>query len=192
MIRSALKTAVATFGLLAGVIARHSIVDTSLVSFGVAAAVGSTSFAAYMLMQEAHGPMVNDMQYLALFAQPRSAPGAAKAAPAPDEPSLTKFANVDMTPTGSIDRHENRIVEGGGLRIVGGRADVVYLSSGDRIEAVRVGDTIQGRGEVASIAWRNGSWQLLDSSGRMLLAEAGSGAKNAASSRFSRDMIFGR
>ena len=44
-----------------------ALISVFLLIYGVAAAVGSMSFATVMLMQEAHGPMVNDMQYFALL-----------------------------------------------------------------------------------------------------------------------------
>jgi hypothetical protein len=166
----------------------HSIVDTSLASLGVAAAVGSMSFATYMLVQDKHGPMVNDMQYLALFAQPRS--GNAKSQSAAPDPA--QFANVDMTPTGSIDPTGGPAPSSGRFRIVGGQAGVVYLSSADTIRAIRAGDTIPGVGQVAAIAWRDGSWQLLDETGRLLLAEHLVESQDSGAGRFSRGLIFGK
>jgi hypothetical protein len=177
-------------------VTHHSIVDASLVSLGVAAAAGSMTFAAYMLAQDAHAPMVHDMQYLALFAQPRRSPASANARsePAPaSELAPSRFANVDMTPTGSIDSSGGDVSGPRTWRIVGGRADVVYLGSNDSIRAVRVGDTVDGLGEVASIAWRDGSWRLLDASGRSLLAQAADASEpDAGAARFSRRMIFNR
>jgi hypothetical protein len=180
-------------------IRKHSLADISLVGCGLLTAFTSASFASYMLIQEAHGPFVRDMQYLALFARPRRSSGSATDRVPDGNPGLASLSKetpidseVDMMPTGSISRASPAPSPTNLLRIVGGRPDVVYLSNGDAIRAVRVGDVIPGIGRVGAIAKREGGWTLLSDQGTPLFKnEFNTINQNIrGDTRFSRSLIF--
>lgn len=163
------------------------IVDIMLVAGGIALAASSVSFAGYMLVQDVRRPLIHDMEYLALFAQPNKM--AKQAAVAPGRSKIARPEGLDMTATGSIDPQSGQATSGA-LRLVGGRSDVAYVSDGTAIRAVRPGDRVAGLGQVASIEKRGGRWALLDANAVVLLVQEPSDANARGEERFARPMIF--
>jgi hypothetical protein len=197
-----------------------SLGDLALAGTGVAMAAGSVVFAGYMLTQADHGPKVNGMQYLAIFAKPNGAshpssshpmvidaPGPAPApaqagapvAAAPPAPSPTAAApphvagdGLDMAPTGSIAHGAASAPAPTpeSFRILAVEPGIAWLSNGSEIRVVKPGDVAPGLGRVASIEKRDGRWLLVGDSGAPLLTSDAPG-KKAGSPPFARRMIFG-
>jgi hypothetical protein len=185
-------TAIRHFASAAASLTRHlavkSLGDFALVSAGMAMATGSVVFAGYSLMGADHGPQINGLQYLAIFAQPRGqhAP-AAESAPTPNVAGDA----LDMAPTGSI-HGAAASPAAPAYRIFAVERDMVWLSNGTELRVVRPGDVAPGIGRVASIAKREGHWALLDESGATLLvADSNPVAPTAGDGPFARRMIFG-
>jgi hypothetical protein len=183
--------AIRHFASAATSLTRHlavkSLGDFALVSAGMAMATGSVVFAGYSLMGADHGPQINGMQYLAIFAQPRGPrTAAAESSPAPS----VAGDSPDMAPTGSI--HGAAASPAAPYRIFAVERDMVWLSNGTELRVVRPGDVAPGIGRVASIAKRDGRWALLDDSGAtLLMADSNSDAPSSGNGPFERRMIFG-
>jgi len=154
------------------------LVDAALVGTGVFAAVGSAAFAGFMLMQGDHKPQVNGMEYLAIFAQPKSgvksrapepepAP-AEEQAPAAPEVAAAAPAAVDPAPLGAID--PGRRTAPPDFELVAAGVDHAWVRSGARILSIKPGDTIPDIGKVSAIAWLDGHWTLIGDNGRPLLS----------------------
>jgi len=185
-----------------------SLADLALIGTGVTMAAGSVVFATMMLTQGDHGPNVNGMQYLAIFAKPggavhpivadarpaAAAPSAASPPPAvaavPSESPRVAGSGLDMAPTGSIPRTQAGPGAGGAFRILAVEPGIAWLTNGSEIVAVKPGDVAPGLGRVATIEKREGRWVLLDDSGSPLLTGDASQRKGG-SMLFDRRMIFG-
>ena len=155
--------------------AAASRVDVALVAGSLATAAGAVAFAGYMTMSGVQGPLVNGMQYLAIFAQPNRG---AHVGP----------AGVDMSAVGAIPH--DLIDHVGGYALVGAQERYAWLREGNRIFAVRPGDDVPRLGRVAAIAERDGRWVLVDDKGVTLIAGAIVDLAPASSRRFGKRMIF--
>ena len=134
---------------------------------GVALAGASATFAFQMIVTR-HDPLIRDMQYLAIFAQPNSA--ASRRAPS-SSPLLLAEARpaprIDYTPTASFEKNTRRASSGvfkaemGGYEILGATEQAAWLRIGVDIVEVRRGQTVPGVGKILAIEGRDGTWRLV-------------------------------
>jgi hypothetical protein len=172
------KTFAAALGAALGVgVARLG--DIVLMSGLIATAGGAVTFAGYMTMRGGQTPLVNGMQYLAIFAQPSHPAREADGEPTP---------KLDMNPIGAIPRDSK--VEAGGYALVGAKSSYAWLREGNRIFAVRPGDDVPRLGHVAGIVERNGRWALVDDKGGTLILGALAEIAPTEGGRFEKRMIF--
>jgi hypothetical protein len=159
--------------------------DVALRAVGTALAGLSVAFASYMLAYGDGKIRVNGLEHLAIFAQPRGSPVAAKA---PVLPPLTdpKWP-PDMIATGSIGSSEKDSPRPRPVEIVAARADRVWLKIDGNIRPAVPGDDIPGLGRIGAIVPRDDGWALLGDNGETLLAvdKRANGA-----SLFTRNRIF--
>ncbi len=148
--------------------------DLALVAGGLATAAGAVAFAGYMTMSGGRGPMVNGIEYLAIFAQPNH---------------TLRTPEIDAAPLGAIAGPAKDRV--GGYSLVGAQPRFAWLRDGNRIFAVRPGDEVPRLGRVAVIAEREGRWELQDDKGATLIASAFADPAPTAGGRFDKKMIFG-
>ena len=194
--------------------ATRSPTDIALIGAGVTSAAASVVFAVAMIGQGDHAPMINGMQYLAVFGQPHRAAIAAAAppiavvaastasakAPAPSRmvaaaaavPARPAGQSVDLTPTGSIARSAGDLpANGDPYRLVAVEPGIAWLRNDVETRVVKPGDFAPGLGRIAAIQIRDGHWTLIDELGAALLAAETPAAAGAAVNPFSRRMIFG-
>jgi hypothetical protein len=171
------KSLAALVGAALGVGAAR-LADLALFGGLVATAGGAVTFAGYMTMRGSHTPLINGMQYLAIFAQPNRHGQGDEAAP-----------SVDMNPVGAIPAETK--VEAGGYALVGAKPSYAWLRAGNRIFAVRPGDDVPQLGHVSAIEQRDGRWTLVDDKGRTLIASALTEIAPPEGGRFEKRMIFG-
>jgi hypothetical protein len=160
------------------------LADIALISGLLATAGGAVTFAGYMTMRGGQTPLINGMQYLAIFAQPSH--------PAPDAGAVAP-RNLDMNPVGAIPREakdEAKIVAGG-YALVGAKPTYAWLRQGNRIFAVRPGDDVPSLGHVAGIEQRDGRWTLVDDKGATLIVSALAELGPTQGGKFKKRMIFG-
>ncbi len=169
-----------SFAALAGAILRLAaarFVDLALIAATIAVAVAAVAFAAYMTWSQRREPLINGLQYLAIFAQPsrsgRAEPG----------------AKLDMAPLGAIGREAKESVAG--YALVGAQPRFAWLREGNRIFAVRPGDDVPRLGHVAAIESRDGRWALTDENGATLIVGSISELAPTQGARFSKRLIFG-
>jgi hypothetical protein len=156
------------------------IMDLSLIGACVATATGTVAFAGYMMMRGDHTPLINGMQYLAIYAQP-SHPRHVADAQRPEA--------VDMAPVGALSRDGQDRTSG--YQLVGAEPRFAWLRQGDHIFAVHPGDEVARLGKIASIEQRDGRWTLVDEKGATLIASALVDPTGSAGGRFGKPMIFG-
>ena len=188
--------------------AARSPADIALIGAGLTSAAASVVFAAAMIGQGDHAPMINGLQYLSVFGQPHRAAIAAAAPPAavvaaPDSakapapsrmvaaaaavPARSVGQSVDLTPTGSIARGAGDPPPNGDpYRLVAVEPGIAWLRNSVETRVVKPGDFAPGLGRVAAIQIRDGRWTLIDESGAALLA-----VETPAADPFARRMIFG-
>ena len=159
-------------GAFAGVTATR-VVDFALIGGCLATTAGVVGFACYMTMSGEHPPLINGMQYLAIYAQP----------------SHPHRAGLDMNPLGSIPSDAKSSVSG--YQIVGAEAHFAWLREGDHIFAVRPGDDVPRLGKIGGVEQRDGRWTLLDEKGTVLLVSALVDLPSSTGGRFDKRMIFG-
>lgn len=156
------------------------LADLALIGGLLATAGGAVTFAGYMTMRGGQTPLINGMQYLAIFAQPSH--------PAHGEDAATP-RSLDMNPVGAIPPQAK--VEADGYALVGAKPTYAWLREGNRIFAVRPGDDVPRLGHVAAIEQRDGRWTLVDDKGASLIVSAFADLAPSQGSRFSKRMIFG-
>jgi hypothetical protein len=154
--------------LLVGLIGTASRVDLALTLAGVATATGSATFAGYMLATNDRAPLINGLEYLALFAQPRGATRARPETPAP--PVAT--AGLDFAATGSIAPGSRGAAASGNFEVVAAESGLIWLRKGAAIFAARPGERVLGLGRIAAIVRRDGRWIALGEDGTPLLSDA--------------------
>jgi hypothetical protein len=173
------KSLAAMVGALTGLGAAR-IVDLALVGGGLATATGAVALAGYMMTRGEHAPIVNGVQYLAIFAQP-SHPHRDDDAAAP--------VGVDTNPIGAISHNGKDQVAG--YQMVGAQQSFAWIREGARIFAVHPGDDVPSLGRVGAIEMRDGRWTLMDEKGGTLLVSALAEVAPSAGGRFDKRMIFG-
>jgi hypothetical protein len=173
------KTLAAIVGVFAGLGAAR-VGDLALIGGSLATATGAVALAGYMMMRGEGSPLINGVQYLAIFAQP-SHPHAGDGASAPDD--------VDMNPVGAIPHDGKDQVAG--YQLVGAQERFAWIRQGARIFAVHPGDDVPSLGRVSAIELRDGRWALVDEKGGTLLVSALSEVARSAGGRFDKRMIFG-
>ena len=190
-------------------VAARSGADVALIAGGLMSAAASIVFAAAMLTRGDQAPLVNGMQYLAIFGQPRlhAVPSAATdvaAAPSPATPARVAAAaapaaparaqagkSIDFDPTGAIFHYgPDGTLETDPYRLVAVEPGMAWLRNSAEMRVVKPGDVAPGLGRIAAIVMRDGHWALVDDSGASLLTSEPEGAE-AAKDPFSRRMIFG-
>jgi len=164
------KSLAAIAGAVSGAAAARGA-DLALLAASLVTAAGAVAFAGYMTMSGTRGPLINGMEYLAIFAQPSHA-----------------GRDVDMTPVGSIARDAKDHVDG--YALVGADLRFAWLREGNRIFAVRPGDDVPRLGHVGAIEQREGRWVLLDEKGATLIVGALVDLAPSACGRFDKRMIF--
>jgi hypothetical protein len=179
----------------------RSLADVALIGAGLASAAASVVFAAAMMTRGDHAPLVNGMQYLAVFGQPHlrlaaSAPAAANRLVALGRsgptPSGLGGKSIDYNPTGSIVR----VAPDDGApddpyRLVAVEPGMAWLRNSMEMRVIKPGDIAPGLGRVAAIVMREGRWSLIDDSGAVLLTAEPTKGVAGADDPFARRMIFG-
>jgi hypothetical protein len=131
--------------------------DWALKGAGLACAVGSVWFAAYMVNHQGEAPRVNAMEEFALFAQPnrvRAVEAALRGAPAQSDPKRTgKVLEIDMTPIGATHIRTPSKAETArrDLRIVELNADSALLETSEGYRRIKVGDDMPEIGKIIAI-----------------------------------------
>jgi len=165
-------------------------VDHGLVAAGVAAAIGSASFAGFMVTRDNSHPLFGGIEHLMIFAQPIGATGGLRR----QEPEMAMVRSVDTDATGSIKLPPLRAGDDGAVSAWSGappdvadkpdaaRAPVKgYVLRFTRKGAMVVdgpkgsygaapGVVLPDRGRILSIQNRNGRWVVLTENG--MIAEA--------------------
>ncbi len=198
--------------LAAKTFAARSPVDIALIGAGVSTAAASVVFAAVMFTRGDDAPLVNGLQYLGVFGQPRghiavvASTGPAPARAAAPAPAATKVADariaapahanarqsIDMSPTGSIVRSgDDATPVADPYRLVAVESGMAWLRNSVETRVIKPGDVAPGLGRIAAIVERQGRWTLVDDSGAVLLAADPPPANAATVDPFSRRMIFG-
>ncbi|MGO9673879.1 MAG: hypothetical protein ACLPSF_06870 [Methylocella sp.] len=159
-------------------------IDHGLVAAGVAAAIGSASFASFMIARDNSHPLFGGIEHLMIFAQPIGASGSQR--PPSPEPASTR--SVDYDATGSINRPPppRAGADGAGrpqsAREDAGQPDSMaapvkgYVLRFTRKGAMVVdgpkgsfaaapGIVLPDRGRILSIQNRNGRWVVLTENG---------------------------
>jgi len=154
--------------------------DLVLIGGSLATATGAVALAGYMIMRGEGSPLINGVQYLAIFAQP-SHPHGLDGAPSPDD--------VDMSPVGAISHGGKDQISG--YQLVGAQEHFAWIRQGARIFAVHPGDDVPRLGRVGGIELRDGRWTLVDEKGGTLLVSALVEVAPSAGGRFDKRMIFG-
>jgi hypothetical protein len=173
------KPLAAAIGAALGVgVAR--LTDLALIGALLATAGGAVTFAGYMTMRGGRTPLINGMEYLAIFAQPNHHGHGDESGTAP---------SLDMNPTGAIPRETKD--GAGGYALVGAKPTYAWLREGNRIFAVRPGDDVPRLGHVSAIEQRDGRWALVDDHGRALIVSALAEIAPSEGGRFDKRMIFG-
>jgi hypothetical protein len=173
------KPLAASLGGLMGFVAGRGV-DIALVGGSLATAAGAVTFAAYMMMRNDGSPLINGVQYLAIFAQP-SHPNRVDDAP--------EHGGLDMSPVGAISAKGDGQVAG--YQLVGAQQSFAWVREGARIFAVHPGDDVPRLGRVDAIELRDGRWTLVDEKGATLITSALSEVAPSAGGRFDKGMIFG-
>jgi len=165
-------------------------VDHGLVAAGVAAAIGSASFAGFMVARDNSHPLFGGIEHLMIFAQPIGATGGSRR----PEPETAMARSVDYDATGSIKRPSRRAGDDGAISAWNG----VPPEAADKPDAARApvkgyvlrftqkgamvvdgpkgsyaaapGVVLPDRGRILSIQNRNGRWVVLTENG--VIAEA--------------------
>jgi hypothetical protein len=196
--------------LAAKTVMARSPVDIALFGVGVTTAAASVVFAVTMFTRADDTPMINGLQYLGIFGQPRGhATVVATAAPAraaAPAPAATRVASagtaapsradlhqsIDMSPTGSISRSgDDATPDADPYRLVAVEPGIAWLRNSVETRVIKPGDVAPGLGRIAAIVEREGRWTLVDDSGAVLLAADPPASPGAAVNPFSRRMIFG-
>ncbi|MBV9289872.1 MAG: hypothetical protein JO288_19020 [Hyphomicrobiales bacterium] len=160
--------------------------EAALRAIGAGLAALSVAFAGYMVAYGGGRIRVNGVEHLAIFAQPRGAPGATAKAPLP--PSLADAKRTpDMTTTGSVDPNEPLFASPRPVEIVAARADRIWVRIDGVIRAAVPGDDVPEIGHIAAIVPRGDSWAVVGAKGETLLT-----VPNRANgvALFERDRIF--
>ena len=159
-------------------------VDHGLVAAGVAAAIGSASFAGFMVARDNSHPLFGGIEHLMIFAQPIGATGGQRR----PEPETAMTRSFDYDATGSINRPPRAgddgarsswngappeaadkpdaaraPVKGYVLRFTQKGAMVVEGPKGSY--AAAPGVVLPDRGRILSIQNRNGRWVVLTENG---------------------------
>jgi hypothetical protein len=172
----------------------RSLVDVALIGAGLASAAASVVFAATMLARGDHAPMVNGMQYLAIFGQTQRTHTSPAAPPAPAQVAARADADkaIDFAPTGSIPRAvAAETAQADPYRLIAVEPGMAWLRNSAEMRIVKPGDIAPGLGRVGAIVNREGRWMLVDDSGAVLLAADPPQKAATALDPFSRRMIFG-
>jgi len=174
----------------------HGAGNAALGWAGVVLAGASAAFAIRMIVTR-HDPLIRDMQYLAIFAQPNSAalrraqsspPAAlAEARPAP---------RVDYTPTASFEKPARAtpfgvLPEKPAYEILGATEQTAWLRIGDDILEARKGQVVPRVGKILAIERRAGAWRLIVDNERSGSRGSRPPALQRNARRFERKLIFG-
>lgn len=135
-------------------------------SVGVALAVASTAFAAYMIADVERQPQFAGLEHLAIYARPNTSAGVRRSqtqiAAVADQQS-----KVDYTPVGSIsEQHQDQPVPG--FVLLGVRSGTAVIRSKTSVVRVARGDVVEGLGRIVSIERRGGKWVVLTTSGLVI------------------------
>jgi len=173
------RSLAAILGGLTG-LASARVADLALICGSVVTATGAVALAGYMITRSEHSPLINGVQYLAIFAQP-SHPHRVDGAPGP--------ADIDMNPVGAISHDGKDQISR--YQLVGAQEHFAWIREGARIFAVHPGDDVPRLGRVAGIELHDGRWTLVDEKGGTLLVSALAEVAPSARGRFDKRMIFG-
>ena len=167
--------------------------DSGIKAIGVAAAVCSACFAAYMINTDHSHPSFPGSEHLMIFAQPLRTRGSdapfVAALPPPQAPAQREAAaDIDYTPVGSIGDADNVASRrgvlvkqpAGGLPIQGFtvrsvRNGIASIDGPDGPVDAAPGAVIKRAGRVVAIEMRAGRWTVVTSDGTIV--ERATGAK---------------
>ena len=194
MKRRALETAVSKN------LDRSSLTNVALGWVGVALAGSSAAFAIRMIASQ-HDPLIRDMQYLAIFAQPNSAAlrraqpsSAVVITEARPSPGVDYTATASIQKPGSVGPSRPLKEEKPGYEILGANQETAWLRIGVNILEVRKGQSVPGIGEILAIERRGDAWRLVVDDGRTAREDPRSSAfrRNAGTmGRSEKKLILG-
>jgi hypothetical protein len=160
-------------------------VDHGLVAAGVAAAIGSASFAGFMVARDNSHPLFGGIEHLMIFAQPIGATGG----PRRPEPETAMARSIDYDATASIKRPPPRGDDDGAISVRNGvppeaadkpdaasapvkgyvvrftRKGAMVVDGPKGFYAAAPGVVLPDRGRILSIQNRNGRWVVLTENG---------------------------
>lgn len=129
-------------------------------SLGVALAIASTAFAAYMISDTERRPQFAGLEHLTIFSKP-SHPGAHRA---PAQAAGDPRKQIDYTTVGSIsERRQSRAVSG--FTLLGVRFESAVIQTPTTILRVSQGDLVEGLGRVTAIERRGEKWVVVTPGG---------------------------
>ncbi len=142
--------------------------DLALKSAGVACAVGSVCFAAFMFTHQQGDPRVFAIKDFAIFAQPNRLGAVEDAVKTAAETRRWRWrghaVSIDMTPVGAVRlRHSETPDRRRQVRIVELNADNALLETREGYRRVRVGDQMPGLGKIIGIRRMDGYWIVVAS-----------------------------
>jgi hypothetical protein len=173
----------------------HGAGGAALGWLGVALAGTSAAFAIRMVVGR-HDPLIHDMQYLAIFAQPNSA-ALRRAQEAPQEAlALAQPASrLDYAPTGSFEKSAHggqsqpMKAQTSTYEILSATERAAWLRRGFDIVEAKKGQLVPGVGKIVAIEWRAGAWRLVIENDRPASREAAS--PTGAAGSLNKRLIFG-
>lgn len=131
--------------------------DLGLRVAGVALALGSSAFAALMVMDPNRKPEITGLEHLAIYARPTKSVA--------QKPQLSARANVDYTPVGTTrSAFPDSSLVGYDLLAVSSEEATIRTPQG-RVTRVTPGARLPGVGEIVSIHRREGKWVVITQSG---------------------------
>lgn len=134
--------------------------ELAVQSFGVALAVASTGFAAYMISDTERRPQFAGLEHLSIFSKPSHSTARLE----PTQVAGGQQKQIDYTPVGSISEPA-RGASAPGFVLLGVRGGSAVIQTPTTILRVSQGDLVEGLGRIASIEKRGEKWVIVTSTG---------------------------
>lgn len=131
-------------------------------SLGLALAVGSATFASYMISNNEREPQFAGLEHLAIFSRP--AGSITPRAPTESQPIDNRQSEADYTPTGSISRSK-RDLPVRGFVLLGATSGSAVIRGPNGVARISEGDILHGLGRVTAIERRGEKWVVVTPSG---------------------------
>lgn len=132
--------------------------ETAVRAVGVALAIGSTAFAAFMISDAERKPQFAGIEHLAIYSRPTVIAAQRAQTQVADQRS-----KVDYTPVGSIAEQQEPTIPGFLLLEV--RSGAALVQTPNSIVRVSPGDVLAGLGRITSFERRGEKWVVVTQSG---------------------------